>query len=66
MDGDTVKMEAVGDSSNALVPLTVLNTRGFDLPKTGGAGTLATTVCGIFVLAGVIAVAVVAKRKHEA
>ena len=66
VDGDTVKMEAVGDSSNALVPLTVLNTRGFDLPKTGGAGTLATTVCGIFVLAGVIAVAVVAKRKHEA
>ena len=66
VDGDTVKMEAVGDSSNALVPLTVLNNRGFDLPKTGGAGTLATTVCGIFVLAGVIALAVVTKRKHEA
>ena len=66
VDGDSVNMEAVGDSANALVPLTVLNTRGFDLPKTGGAGTLVTTICGIGILAGVIALAVIAKRKGEA
>ena len=61
-------MEAMGDSGNALVPLTVLNTRGFDLPKTGGKGTLVTTVVGI-VLAGGMLTGCIAlrfwKRKGE-
>lgn len=58
-------MESMGDSANALVPLTVLNTRGFDLPKTGGAGTLVTTVCGVLLVSGMIALAVfTTKRKR--
>lgn len=65
VDGDAVNMESMGDSANALVPLTVLNTRGFDLPKTGGAGTLVTTVCGVLLVSGMIALAVfTTKRKR--
>lgn len=65
VDGDAVNMESVGDSANALVPLTVLNTRGFDLPKTGGTGTLVTTVCGVLLVSGMIALAVfTTKRKR--
>lgn len=65
VDGDAVNMESVGDSANALVPLTVLNTRGFDLPKTGGTGTLVTTVCGVLLVSGMIALAVfTSKRKR--
>ena len=68
VDGHSAAMEAMGDSGNALVPLTVLNTRGFDLPKTGGKGTLVTTVVGI-VLAGGMLTGCIAlrfwKRKGE-
>lgn len=66
VDGDAVNMESVGDSANALVPLTVLNTRGFDLPKTGGTGTLVTTICGVLLVSGMIALAVfTSKRKRS-
>lgn len=59
-------MESVGDSANALVPLTVLNTRGFDLPKTGGTGTLVTTICGVLLVSGMIALALfTSKRKRS-
>ena len=64
VDGDAVNMESMGDSANALVPLTVLNTRGFDLPKTGGTGTLVTTVCGVLLVSGMIAL-VVFTSKHK-
>ena len=65
VDGDAVNMESVGDSANALVPLTVLNTRGFDLPKTGGTRTLVTTVCGVLLVSGMIALSVfTSKRKR--
>ena len=62
-----MKMEAVGDSSNALVPLTVLNTRGFDLPKTGGDNSRLPYVAGsLAVLAGLgVAVAALKKKKHD-
>lgn len=40
VNGKTVAMDKNGDSANAIVPLTVTNTKGFDLPKTGGAGTV--------------------------
>ena len=66
VDGDSVTMKPSGESATAFVPLTVLNTRGFDLPKTGGHGTLVTTVCGVLILAGVVATVVISKRKHEA
>ena len=65
VDGDPVQMEASDGSANALVPLTILNSRGFDLPKTGGAGTAATTVCGVLIVSAVLALAVVTHRKRR-
>jgi len=58
--GDAVDME----SGNAIVPLTVINNPGFDLPKTGGYGTWMFTVGGCMLL-GVAAFIVVRGRKHN-
>ena len=67
VDGYSATMEAMGDSGNALVPLTVLNTRGFDMPETGGTGTMVTTVLGIVLAGGMLTVSIILlfKRKHE-
>lgn len=60
VNGDAVDME----SGNAIVPLTVINNPGFDLPKTGGYGTWMFTVGGCMLL-GVAAFIVVRGRKHN-
>ena len=49
---------------NAIVPLTVINNPGFDLPKTGGYGTWMFTIGGILLL-GTAAFIVVKSRKHK-
>ena len=49
---------------NAIVPLTVVNNPGFDLPKTGGYGTWMFTVGGV-VLLGAAAFIVIRSRKHK-
>ena len=49
---------------NAIVPLTVINNPGFDLPKTGGYGTWMFTIGGV-VLLGAAAFIVVKSRKHK-
>ena len=38
VDENAVTMSKDGDSDNAFVPMTIINTRGFDLPQTGAAG----------------------------
>ena len=60
VNGDAVDME----NGNAIVPLTVINNPGFDLPKTGGYGTWMLTVGGCMLL-GVAAFIVVRGRKHN-
>lgn len=50
--------------SNAIVPLTVVNNPGFDLPKTGGYGTWMFTVGGVALL-GAAAFIVIRSRKHK-
>ena len=60
VNGDAVDME----SGNAIVPLTVINNPGFDLPKTGGYGTWMFTVGGCMLL-GVAAFIVIRGRKHN-
>ena len=60
VNGDAVDME----NGNAIVPLTVINNPGFDLPKTGGYGTWMFTVGGCMLL-GVAAFIVVRGRKHN-
>lgn len=60
VNGEPANME----SGNAIVPLTVINNPGFDLPKTGGYGTWMFTVGGCMLL-GVAAFIVVRGRKHN-
>lgn len=60
VNGDAVDME----DGNAIVPLTVVNNPGFDLPKTGGYGTWMFSVGGCMLL-GVAAFIVVRGRKHN-
>ena len=55
-DGSTVSGESVtvnsdGNSAYALVPLTVVNNKGFDLPQTGAAGTALFAIVGIVLAA---------------
>ena len=49
---------------NAIVPLTVVNNPGFDLPKTGGYGVWMYTVGGVALL-GAAAFIVIKSRKHK-
>ena len=56
--------DATMTDGNAIVPLTVVNNPGFDLPKTGGYGTWMFTIGGILLL-GTAAFIVVKSRKHK-
>ena len=60
VNGEPANME----SGNAIVPLTVINNPGFDLPKTGGYGTWMFTVGGCMLL-GAAAFIVARGRKHN-
>ncbi len=61
-----VEMTGDNGSVHAIVPLTVTNTRGFDLPKTGGRGNLLFYGLGAFALltAGAVTVLYLRKRRH--
>ena len=50
--------------SKAIVPMTVVNNPGFDLPKTGGYGTWMFTIGGVALL-GAAAFIVIRSRKHK-
>lgn len=56
--------DASMSEGNAIVPLTVVNNPGFDLPKTGGYGTWMFTIGGVALL-GAAAFIVVKSRKHK-
>ena len=66
VNGKDVAMTEDTGSVSALVPLTVTNTRGFDLPKTGGKGNALIYGLGIAALltAGGITVFYLRKRRH--
>ena len=50
VNGNAVTMTADNSSVNAVAPFTVMNTKGFTLPKTGSYGTWMFTVGGILVM----------------
>ena len=60
-----VNMVEDNGSINAEAPLTVVNTRGFDLPKTGDNGTVMFTVVGILLMAGAVSVIALVSRKKR-
>lgn len=58
-----VNMTKDGSSENAYVPFTVINTRGFDLPQTGGEGNWLFPVIGLCGLAVCIGGMLLVMRK---
>ena len=61
-----VNMVEDNGSTNAEAPLTVVNTRGFDLPKTGDNGTMMFTIVGILLMVGAAAVLYAVSSKKSA
>lgn len=65
VDSSEVTMEADSESANAAVPLTVVNTRGFNLPQTGGHGTWMYGVAGTVLMVAAAIILVSARRKKR-
>ena len=64
VDNNAVNMDKDGTSNNAVVPFTVINTRGFDLPQTGGTGNWMFPVIGLSMLAlCIVGIVLVLKKK---
>jgi LPXTG-motif cell wall-anchored protein len=63
--GKAVNMLEDNGSNNALVPLTVVNARGFDLPETGDNGTMMFTIFSVLTMAGAAVVIILASRKKR-
>ena len=63
VDGNAVNMSAVGSSNHALVPFSVINTRGFNLPQTGGTGNWMFPVIGLVMLAACVTGIVILMKK---
>ena len=66
IDGKKVSMEADCSSVNALAPLTVKNTRGFDLPQTGSYGNWMFPVIGLTgLLLALTGIYVISRKKRK-
>lgn len=68
--GTTVRESSVNVQGSKTLALSVDNTNyedeGFDLPVTGGMGTMLFTIAGILLMGGAVALVVVAVRKRRA
>ncbi len=65
VNNKNVSMRADGDSENAIVPLTVVNTKGFTLPKTGSYGTWMFTIGGILAMGAALIIIFSANKKKR-
>ena len=65
VDKHNVTMLEDNGSANAEVPLTVKNTKGFDLPKTGDHGTWRYSLVGILTMSAAAGVIVLTTRKEN-
>ena len=65
VDENDVTMNAASESANAIVPLTVVNTRGFNLPQTGGHGTWMYGVAGTVLMVAAAIILVSARKKKK-
>ena len=66
VNGKAVEMLEDNGSVSALVPLTVINTANFELPKTGGRGNKLLYGMGILALLAAVGSAVLLTRKRRA
>ena len=65
VDGNDVNMLEDNGSENAHAPLTVVNTRGFDLPSTGDRGVWMYGLLGVLLMTGSIVSIIVTSRKKK-
>ena len=65
VNGNAVTMTADGQSVNAVVPLTVINSAGFTLPKTGGKGTWMYAALGMLAVAAAGGIVIVYRKKRK-
>ncbi len=65
IDGNQVNMLSDNNSTNALAPLSVLNAKGFTLPKTGDNGVWMYGLIGILLMVGSIVAFVLIARKNR-
>ena len=65
VDGNDVNMLEDNGSENAHAPLTVVNTRGFDLPSTGDRGVWMYGLLGILLMTGSLVSIIVTSRKKK-
>jgi LPXTG-motif cell wall-anchored protein len=66
VDGNQVNMKPDGESGNAFVPFVCVNTKGFDLPQTGGHGSYWFPIIGLTGLALAVFGIVLLSRKKTA
>ena len=67
VNGSDVQMNEDSSSVNAIVPLTVTNTKGYDLPKTGGTGTKLFYIFGVLgLMAGGAAIVMGLRKRRNA
>ena len=57
--------DATMTDGNAIVPLTVVNNPGFDLPKTGGYGTWMFTIGGVALLGAAAFIVIRSRKQHK-
>ena len=65
VNGNVVTMTADGQSVNAVVPLTVINSAGFTLPKTGGKGMWMYAALGMLAVAAAGGIVIVYRKKRK-
>ena len=65
VDGNDVNMLEDNGSQNAHAPLTVVNTRGFDLPSTGDRGVWMYGLLGVLLMTGSIVSIIITNRKKK-
>ena len=65
VDGNDINMLEDNGSENAHAPLTVVNTRGFDLPSTGDRGVWMYGLLGVLLMTGSIVSIIVTTRKKK-
>lgn len=66
VDKNDVPMKEDNGSANAEVPLTVVNTKGFDLPQTGETGNWMYGVFGVVAMAvAAVAIFVILRKKDD-
>ena len=65
VDGKQAAMLADNGSANALVPLSVVNTSGFDLPATGDRGVWMYGLAGILLMTASAACIIIAQKRFK-